>query len=322
MKKKIGLLAVVLAAAGLLSAGVAPAQATGAPTLPAGQHLWTLDGNAYGAQLWSLDSTNANATAVGTETRNNDRVYGTAVNPVDGVIFALVQREADIWLATVDLTTGAKTYIATINGDYSSAYSLVITNSGEAFTFKSNMFFSLNLTTGHVTKLSDTSGISSIAYNGLTDTLYGFNYDGTAYTVNRSTGALTADPSHDLTLPAEYSCGGSSSALYVNNIAFDANGNPWIENDGCSGDVLVADFATGIVYYVGTVTDTSQTFYPDGQHWIYVYSIFISGSATGSALPETGSNASVVGSSVGISAALLAAGALALVIARRRTARK
>ena len=106
MNKKIVFAAVLVTAAGLITAGIAPAQAAGAPTLPSNQHFFALDCDNFDPQLWSVDSTNANATRVGTITPTQTECPFSAVqNPVDGKNYVVMGGGAE-YLATVDTTTG------------------------------------------------------------------------------------------------------------------------------------------------------------------------------------------------------------------------
>jgi hypothetical protein len=103
MNKKLVFAAVLVAAAGLITAGIAPAQAAGAPTLPTNQHLFALDCDNFDPQLWSVDPTNANATRVGTITPTQTECPFSAVqNPVDGKNY-VVMGGGSQYLATVFL---------------------------------------------------------------------------------------------------------------------------------------------------------------------------------------------------------------------------
>jgi hypothetical protein len=333
MNKKIVFAAVLVTAAGLITAGIAPAQAAGAPTLPSNQHFFALDCDNFDPQLWSVDSTNANATRVGTITPTQTECPFSAVqNPVDGKNYVVMGGGAE-YLATVDTTTGLYTTIASFTGDIVtdsvSAWKIVITTTGDAFVAAGNTLYRLNLGTAVTTRVGTYDSLSpsnyeSMGYNALDNTTYLFDNVGVAFTLNIETGIPTPDPAHNVTLSVDYTCPSTSGAkgLNIYDSVFDANGNLWIPNNGCDVEYLVDEFATGTVTYIGELNDTQHALYTNAPYYdFYTYASLITTDAT-PALPDTGASATVLGTTSAVGAGLLATGALALIMVRRRIVRK
>ena len=330
MKKKLAIAAVVLAAAGLITAGIAPAQATGAPTLPAGQKFFSLDNDDYVNQLFSVDASTAASTPVGTLISANSAGYtvGAQVNPVDGTVYFLTRDVSVIpsvtYLDTVDPTTGVVTRGPAVTGGNDLPGSLMITKAGVAYSYVQGTLNLLDLSTGVQTFIGSSSGIEVAGYDAVTDKAYGFSYrGGLAYTIDLTSGALTPDPAHNLTL-IPYSCpaGGDAASfgLYGGPV-FDGNGNPWFMNDVCHAELVVADFATGTTYFMGQF-NSAATYPSSPNNRYYTGTLFITGTPTAAALPDTGASAFAIVSTGAIAAGLLGAGALALIMVRRRQAGK
>ncbi len=323
MKRKLARAAVVLAAAGLITAGVAPAQATGAPTLPAGQHFFAASCDDFQPQLTSVDTTNGNATLVG-NANDGSCASGAAVNPVDGSVYLAYYTNVGGNLAKVDPATGVYTVIAPVTGPVTNPWGLSIINDGNAFFIRDAGFYSLDLTTGVATAVGPGLEFSpnAMGYNPVDDTVYIFMWDSgsstlLAYRVDTSTGVATADTTHNVTM-ASYSYENRSDCNleYVEGVAFDGNGNPWFVNDCYDSELIVADFATGAATFVGEITNS--TINTSAPHDFYTESIFITGTATPAALPDTGASAIAFVATGAIAAGLLGAGALALIMVRRR----
>jgi DNA-binding beta-propeller fold protein YncE len=333
MKKNVSLAAVMLTAVALITAGIAPAQAAGVPTLPAGQNLFALDSNAFQPQLWSVDPTNGDSIAVGSQPASTSYSTGGAqYNPVDGTSYSLIYAPGGTSLFTFDTTTGDYTSVGVLNGDATDGFGLAITNAGEAYTIdrvgSEYTLFSLDLSTAKMTLvggMGPSLSPQTIAYNPVDDTVYSFNRtNGNVYSVNLSSGLATLDAAKQLTLPTSITCmsGTVITNIKTNTAAFDANGNLWMQTDSCAlGDLMVADFATGDVTYLGQFNDVARSKYTNSPNYdFYAGAVFITTDAA--ALPDTGMSASVAAATVSISAGLLAAGALALVMVRRRFAAK
>ena len=337
MKKKVALAAVLVTVAGLIAGGVMPANATAAATLPTNQRLFAIDCESFGPQLWSLDATNGEATTVGTSS-TDDCAGGAQVNPVDGTAY-FIHNGATSSLDSVDTTTGVATRGPDFNGATVSPWQLLITKTGTAFVQVLNRLFTLDLASGTTALVGTNLGVSpnAMAYNPLNDTIYAWAWDsGTstllAYTVSTTTGSATADSAHDVVM-APYSTpgcffGDSHQLDSLNAAAFDANGNPWFINGGCLSDLIVQNFATGAASFQGLVADEARTLYTNPTGEFFTTTLFITTDPVdpvdpkAPALPDTGASASVIGTSSAIATGLLAAGALALIMVRRRRARE
>jgi hypothetical protein len=338
MKKIVSLAAVMVTAAALITAGIAPAQAAGVPTLPANQHLFVVDCADFMPQLWSVDSTNGDATAVGSQPASGDYCGGGAqYNPVDGKSYAIIYAPEGTSLFTFDTETGDYTSVGLISGATTDGWVLAITKAGDAFMNDGSNLYSLDLTTAETT-LVGSIGFSpqALAYNPVDDTVYAFNRgNANVYSVNLSTGLATLEAAKSLTMPASVTCmdGSPWTTIRLNVNVFDANGNLWMQTDYCQyGSLMVADFATGVVTYLGQFNDVDRSKYTNSPNYnFYVTPIFITtdvvdpaapAPAPAPALPDTGASAMVLVSTGVIAAGLLAAGALALVMLRRRLAAK
>jgi len=323
---------VLVAAVAVVTASFTPAQATGSPTLPATQNLYALGCQENPPHLWTIDETNGSSTTFGTSTPSEDCAYATSVNPVDGTVYVeyqeLVNGNPVMYLGTLDFSSGVITQIAPISGDPFGLSYMIITNSGDAYgtTFLGS-WISMDLSSGVISPIADQGNdLAWVAYNATNDTIYGFRTtSGTtadAFTINRLTGALTADPSHNIVVPSGYSgCPGYPFEFYAwTGATFDKAGNLWFANKQCASTLLVEDFATGTTYVQGDLTDANMTW---GQAPRYTYEtmvLFLTPDSVPASptLPDTGANASVTAASLAVSTALLAVGALVLAVTRRR----
>jgi len=325
MKKNLAFATVVLTGIALFTAGLAPAQATGVPTLPDGQTFFAVSGDsARRPQLTSVDTTTGNATLVGNAS-GGDFPTNAAVNPVDGTVY-MGYDQAGTWnLATVDPATGVYTVVAPSTGAGCPVIvSLGISKQGNAFFDYLGQLCSLNLTSAVGTAVGSglgLTGVSYMAYSPVDDKFYAFQWNsGTrrllAYTVNTLTGVATADPAHNISM-ADYSYNGSTGLNLdsIQGLTFDGNGNLWFVNSAYKSDLIVADFSTGAATFIGEITNS--TIKPVSPHDFYTTAIFITGTPT---LPDTGANTSMIGGVAAIGAGLLAAGGLAVIVVRRRTA--
>jgi outer membrane protein assembly factor BamB len=168
--------------------------------------------------------------------------------------------------------------------------------------------------------------MQAIAYNPVDDTLYGFKRPtGEVYTIDRTTGVPTLDATRSIVVPDPFTtCEDTplTRAYRLDLAVFDANGNLWVQGDACDdGELLAIDFATGVVSWKGQWTDTAGSLFPAGDTF-YAESVFIITVEDAPALPDTGASAMVLVATGTIGAGLLAAGALALVMVRRRLAGK
>jgi hypothetical protein len=146
---------------------------------------------------------------------------------------------------------------------------------------------------------------------------------GVAYTVNPITGVATPDPAHDVVLSGSPTCPDLTPVTlkWLNNVAFDANGNAWFQNNECGSSLLVEDFsagAGGATYFMGQFQETAGTLYPTPPHDFFTYAILITGATpTVPALPNTGMPMGL-NITFGMSALALFALAGTLIIMRRR----
>ncbi len=336
MQKLFASAAAVVALAGFALVGTSPANATGTPTLPANQRMFAVDCDTNAPAVWSIDTTNANATLVGNPTVNgSDCPTGAQVNPADGKAYALYftygPRVAHV--TTIDPQTGDITFVADVTGDTTNPWQFAITKTGAAFTQRNGQLFSLDLVSGVTTSIGSGFGFSpdSMAYNPVDDKIYAWNFDSgltaLAYTIDTTTGTATADPAHNAVLSATYdvpSCTTGSTIDSLQGAVFDANGNAWFSNDACDSELLVEDFSTGVTTYVGEINDSAHSLYTNSPAYdFYTESIFITTvdtPATDPTLPNTGMNSSEIAGLVVLGLALLVAGTTSMVIVRRRHA--
>jgi LPXTG-motif cell wall-anchored protein len=323
---------VLVAAAAMVTAGFMPAHATSAPLLPPTQHLHALGCGENPPHLWTIDETNGSSTTFGTSTTSFiDCVYATSVNPVDGTVYVEYLQEINgspvMYVGTLDFSSGLITQTAPVSGDTEGASYLIITNSGDAYGAVSGSWVSMNLGTGVISLIADGGDeLAWVAYDAANDSIYGFRITGDttadAFTIDRLTGALTADPSHNIVVPSGHvGCEPNPFMFYTpTGATFDRAGNLWFANEECASTLLVEDFATGTTYVQGDLTDANMTW---GQAPRYTYStmvLFLTPDSVPASptLPETGVNSSVTAVSLAVSGSLLIAGALALVMLRRR----
>jgi hypothetical protein len=326
MKKSFALAAVLVTAAGLMTAGAVPAQANGGPVLPSNQRVYTSDCNGdFGGNLWSVDPTNGDSTLVG-DTSVDQCTGGGSENPLDGKAY-IVYYGATTYLATADTTNGGFTKVADINGATTDGWTVAITNAGEGFLMNGDSLYTIDLETATTVLVANFpfNDMQAIAYNPVDDTLYGFKRPtGEVYTIDRTTGVPTLDATHSIVIPPDFTtCAEGGNVAYELDLAvFDANGNLWIQGDACEdGELLAVDFATGVVSWKGQWTDTAGSLFPAGDTF-YAESVFIITVEDAPALPDTGANASAMSATTAISFGLLSAGAITLVLMRRRLSTK
>lgn len=322
MSHRFGLAAVTLIALGLSVMSPSTAMAIGAPELPANQHLFVVDCGSFQPQLWSVDSTSGDSTAVGDfPTDTTHCSLGGQTNPADGKPY-FITYSGTVYLTTVDTASGLVSKVVDFSGDQSFLWDIQFTNSGEAFATTSSSLYTLDLSTGETTLVGDFGvGLQTVGYSPKTDTLYGYSpLSGVAYTIDRSTGVATAVPEHNLVLPANYTCpDGTTHGLFVNHVVFDANGNPWFQNETCTSTLLVQDFSTGTVYYQGQFNDTAQSLYSNSPYYqFYTSAIFITTDVAPAELPATGALTEPGVTLGAVSAVGIGLGAIVIGVIRRR----
>lgn len=335
--KTNGKFALVTATIALVVGGVVPSHATEAPTLPEDQHLVVVDCGSFQGQLWNVDSTNGNALPVGSQPDVGESCGGGAhFNPVDGKSYVIMYTSGGTSLYTYDTSTGNAAFIARISGAIDGGRSLVITNSGDAyfhsvlepFSPRSGLY-SLDLATGVTTLVGDMGfNIQAIAYNPVDDTIYAFSRtESDVYTVNRSNGESTLDADNPLTFPDSTAClAPPVFSFQLDMVAFDSAGNLWIHSEACTtGELSVANFDTGVVYFRGQFTDVSRAKYTNSPDYnFYAPTILITtdvDNASSENLALTGPNAVSGEGVMGLGACLLVAGFMARAALHRRRAR-
>lgn len=323
MSHKFGFVAASLIALAVSVSAPSPALAIGAPELPENQHLFVVDCQSFQPQLWSVDSNSGDATAVGDfPTDTTHCSLGGQTNPADSKPY-FITYSGTVYLTTVDTTSGLVSKVVDFSGDQTFLWDVQFTNSGEAFATTSSALYSLDISTGETTHVGDFGvGLQTVGYSPKTDTLYGYApLSGVAYTIDRSTGVATAVPEHNLVLPADFTCpDGTTHGLFVNHVVFDANGNPWFQNETCTSTLLVQDFSTGTVYYQGQFNDTAQSLYSNAPYYqFYTSAIFITTDATPTALPNTGASSefSLQLGVVSVATIVLGVGVIGLIRRRR-----
>ena len=310
----VGIAALTLAASPVIAA-----------TLPAGDRVYILpcDDEEFDGILYEVDTTTGIATQVGDWVNPDTDVYTcagpAAYNPVNGLGYWISWAGEQGLLISVDLTTGVNTVVGgfTIDGEpYYTPIALAIDGAGNAWATSWNVtpdvLFSLDLGTAALTAVgptgvTDESENYGLAWDSVTQKLYGYNVDSTDfYTVDTTTGAFTVFAEDVLTDVVPYA------------MAFDSAGQVW----GINEDIIsapITDFASAEVLSVVNPVVGSE----DPDDTIYSESILIVPAAPAPApapepvLAATGSDNGSMGMLVGFGALLVVAGA---VIARRRAA--
>ena len=328
MKKNIlSTFATVGVTAGLVLASSAASPAYALATLPATDHIYAYDcsDGASDFQLLEL-AADGTATAIGTG-------MGTTTGDCPGQpawdwitkkgYFAFEGK-----LYSTDVSTGVTTEVASLSGAGVSAYLtsspyLAIAPNGTAWVSGDCVQGTVDLATGVVTQFSSTYNcdegiyyIQPFAYNGFDSTLYAIQiedatdedppYPNQLMVMGQTTGDVVLGAG--VTLPA-YQDGSIES---LSAMAFDSSGQGWLlRTDSPETQLVSLNPTTGATVDQGGVME--------GPSNIVSYAIFISSPTP--ALPDTGSDATVNLVPLGaLAAALFAAGGIAFVIARRRSA--
>lgn len=327
MKKNIlSTFATVGVTAGLVLASSAASPAYALATLPATDHIYAYDcsDGASDFQLLEL-AADGTATAIGTG-------MGTTTGDCPGQpawdwitkkgYFAFEGK-----LYSTDVSTGVTTEVASlsgaVDGDLLASPGLAIAPDGSAWAQADGWVGTISLSSGVITDISGTVNrdqgayyLDPLAYNAVDSTLYAINVDNTTddtppfpnqlSVMSQTTGAITLGAG--VTLPA-YQDGSIES---LSAMAFDSSGQGWLlRTDSPETQLVSLNPTTGATVDQGGVME--------GQSNIVSYAIFISSPTP--ALPDTGSDATVNLVPLGaLAAALFAAGGIAFVIARRRSA--
>jgi LPXTG-motif cell wall-anchored protein len=310
----------------LAVSAVLPASAVA--TLPATDHIYAYDcsGGASDFQLLEL-AADGTATAIGTGmgTTTGDCPVQPAWDSITKKGYFAFEGK----LYSTDVSTGVTTEVASLSGAGVDPYLtgtpyLAISPNGTAWVSGDCYQGTIDLATGVVTQFSSTYNcdesvyyIEPLAYNAVDSTLYAINADNTTddfsdpfpnqlSVMSQTTGAVTLGAG--VTLP-DYQ---NPSISYLSAMAFDSSGQGWmLRTDSPETQLVSLNPATGATVDQGGVKE--------GLSDIVSYAIFISSPTP--ALPDTGAESSLnVGAIAALGAALLAAGGIAFVIARRRTA--
>lgn len=305
---------------------VAPASATA--TLPSTDHIYAYDcSDAFtDYQLLELSS-DGTATPIGTGAVSDT---GACVGQPawDWVTKKAYFIEGGNLYST-DVSTGVSTLIAAVTGANFSGpqnSSLAISPTGAAIVSRDCYQGTIDLTTAVITEFASTYNCDNgnyyvlpLAFETVNTNLYALSTDNTTddttvypnqlLTMSQATGDIVLGSG--ITIPGYQ----NSDVLNFRAIAFDSAGLGWMmQNDGSSGILYSFDIATATLTSQGTVGNPT-----DGD--LDTDSIFISSPTPVIPLPDTGANSGINLGAVGaIGTGLLAAGAVAFVIARRRTA--
>jgi hypothetical protein len=253
--------AAVFAALALVIGTANIAQAVATRTLAAGNVLYGLDGAGAGTHgtLYNIDPLTGAVTTVGSRggAGTYDYAYQGAFNPVDGQIYwsGSVSDGEHLW--KTNPSTGAATLVATFteNGSNTTINALAIGADGRAFGTSQSKLFSVNLTTGALTRITASLPIDmfyAFAFNPADSRFYAVannDANGGLFTFDVTNGTATR-----LIPMANFpnlGAGTGANARRLYSIAFDKNGSLWGTNQ--NGEIIsnvvtgasAADFITG-----------------------------------------------------------------------------
>ena len=311
---------------GALLAVSAVVPASAVATLPATDRIYAYDcsNGASDFQLLEL-AADGTATAIGTGlgTTTGDCPSQPAWDWITKKAYFAHEGK----LYSTDVSTGVTTEVASLSGlvdfDLLASPGLAIAPDGSAWAQADGWVGTISLSSGLITEIGGTVNrdqgayyIEPLAYNAVDSTLYAINVDNTTddsppfpnqlSVMSQTTGAITLGAG--VTLP-DYQ---NDSIDSLSAMAFDSSGQGWmLRNDLPQTQLVSLNPTTGATVDQGGVKE--------GLSDIRSFAIFISSSTP--ALPDTGAESSLnVGAISALGAALLAAGGIAFVIARRRTA--
>ena len=308
----------------LAVSAVVPANAVA--TLPATDHIYAYDCTVGGSDFQLLElAADGTATAIGTGmgTTTGDCPSQPAWDWITKKAYFAFEGK----LYSTDVSNGVTTEVASLSGAVAAnllfSPGLAIAPDGAAWAQASGWVGTINLSSGVITDISGSVNrdqgayyLDPLAYNGVDSTLYAINADNTAddsppfpnqlSVMSQTTGAITLGAG--VTLPG-YQDGSVDS---LSAMAFDSSGQGWMLRTGMPVTQLVSlNPASGATVDQGGVSRGGQ---PGASRAIFI-------SSPTPALPDTGSDATVNLVPLGaLAAALFAAGGIAFVIARRRSA--
>lgn len=273
----------ILGVSSLLAATLFTGSASVAATLPGGDRVYLLpcDNTEFNGFLYEVDTVTGEASRVGDWVKPSltdldgfdNSVYSCAgpasYNPANGLGYWISWGFQSGFLASVNLETGVNTLVGQFKIAGNTApfppISLAIDSDGNAWVTDyqqtPNSLWALDLETASMTLVGDTTIAEDknygLAWNSVTDTVYGYNTDNkNLYSVNTTTGAFTL-LEEDL-FP--------SPRFTPYAIAFDSAGQLW----GNDGDIVSAPLSDLDVYEI-----LSVTFPNSSQNRIYTESIII-----------------------------------------------
>ena len=277
MPRLTRMLATIVAVGSLVFSSSLPASAT--PVLPAGDQLFGLDYNTgpYD-QLYSVDTTTAALTTVGTSRAGQVGPLSASYNPVDNTAYYVLDAASDN-LASMDPSTGASRVLGTITPSIQDARAIAFSPSGSGFIVATNStngtaakLYSLNTSTLVTTVISssgtDLNGdAASLFYNPSTAGLEVLTTLGSLYSVS-SAGVFTLIAS---TAPPSW---------YFVGAQADSNGVIWATDGNTSGTLA-------------TLTRSGSTLTPEniaatnlGSNTMYLQAMFLVPTAPEPSIPE------------------------------------
>lgn len=233
MTTRLGTTLSAVCFAGLIAAGL-PAQA--APIL----YGTTGSGNTA-SSLYRIDATTGAATLVGAIGFNE--VVSIDFNPVDGLLYGI--SNGSHTLITINTTTGAGTAVATLLPAFQSP-DMSFSPTGTLYSWSEpgpDNLNTINITTGATSEVGP-NGMGPFTYQTGLDvnsagTIYMKNGDGSIYTVNPTTGAVTFVI-------------GLSTFQFDNVLAFDPSDTLYtVDRFSGNSALYTIDLTTGTTTFVG-----------------------------------------------------------------------
>lgn len=232
--------AAVLSGASIVAlslAVVTPASAAGNAIDP-GDSLYAIncDGIYPEWQFFSVDSTTAFSTPIGTGTDDGDEndsegcAAQPAYNPATGKSYYIQWTQESVDLASIDVTTGVSTTIGGFYYDnnefpeYIEADALAIGADGAAYMLAEGTLWSVDLDTAWVTPIGSThADIYAFAYDAVSGKFYGITYLNSMYEIDVTDGTAT--------FVADVVSPNPEKHFRIYSLQFDQAGTFWVEVD-------------------------------------------------------------------------------------------
>lgn len=201
-------------------------------------------------QLVSFDSTNANATTVGTGTEIvefNDQ--GQAAYDVSRDISWITYQtydeleESHHFLATIDVATGVSTPIGEIldtEGEEVYVLGVMVGADGVLYALDDSSYnlWKLDPITAEATLVAESGHFHSFAYDPVTDAYYGIDHEGyTLWQIDVATGGLTEVATWEEFAP--------DGAFDSHSMQFDSNGVLWFQTWSGEENEIIATYTLG-----------------------------------------------------------------------------